>query len=199
MAKTLKSKKISITTLDKVMRETQTPVVNVDWHGVEITIKNTLPFRDVLAFVDSVSKSCFASATNAYLPEVKVFAIKCCVLEMYANFSLPANVEHKYDLVYNTDAFDVVLEHINIKQLNEIVDAISEKVENMAQANVEAINKQMNEIYAAFDGLQKQIGGIFSGVSSEDISKFVNAVSDGELDENKLMQAYAKLNSNEGK
>lgn len=51
MAKTLKSKKISITTLDKVMRETQAPVVNIDWHGVEITIKNTLPFRDVLAFV----------------------------------------------------------------------------------------------------------------------------------------------------
>lgn len=197
MAKTLKSKKISITALDKVVRETQTPIVNVDWHGVEITVKNTLSFRDVLAFVDSVSKSCFSSATNAYLPEVKVFAIKCCVLEMYANFSLPANVEHKYDLVYNTDAFDVVLEHINVKQFNEIVDAINEKVKNMAQANAETINKQMNEIYAAFDGLQKQIEGIFSGISPEEISKFINAVSNGELNEDKLIQAYVKLNSNE--
>lgn len=192
MAKTVKTKKISITAFDRIMRETSTPIETVEWNGVEITIRKTLSFRDVLGFVDSVTKSCFTSDTGTYLPEVKVFAIKCCVLEMYANFALPSNVEHKYDLVYNTDAFDVVIQHINMKQFNEIVDAISEKVENIAQANIEAINSQMNEIYSAFDTLQKQVSDMFSGVNSEDMSKFIGAVSGEQFDEAKIVEAYMK-------
>lgn len=190
MAKNVKSKKISITAFDKIMRNTHTPVETVEWNGVEITIRKSLPLRDVLTFVDTVSKSCFNSETSEYLPEVKVFAIKCCVLEMYANFALPSNVEHKYDLVYNTNAFDTVIEHINMRQLNEIVDAISEKVDNIARANIETINKQMNDIYRAFDGLQNQFTKMFSGISSEDMSGFVQAVSEGKLDEEKLVKAY---------
>ena len=190
MAKNVKSKKISITTFDKIMRNTYTPVETVEWNGVVITIRKSLPLRDALTFVDTVAKSCFNSETSEYLPEIKVFAIKCCVLEMYANFALPSNVEHKYDLVYNTDAFDTVIEHINMRQLNEIVDAISEKVDNIARANIETINKQMNDIYRAFDGLQNQFTKMFAGITSEDMSGFVQAVSEGKLDEEKLVKAY---------
>ena len=192
MPKKIKSKRISITTLDKVMRENNTPIETVEWHGVEVTIRKTLPLKDVLNFVDSVSKSCFDNTTNAYLPEVKVFAIKCCILEMYANFSLPLNVEHKYNLVYNTDAFDTVIKYINTRQLDEIIDAINEKVDNIAQANIETINRQMNDIYNAFDGLQKQFGQIFSNIKSEDMSEFIQAVANEKVDEDKLMQAYIK-------
>ena len=117
---------------------------------------------------------------------------------MYANFTLPANVEHKYDLVYNTDAFDTVIEHINIRQLNEIVDAISDKVDNVANANIEAINRQMSDIYTAFDGLQKQIGGIFSGLNSEDVLNFMTAVTESKLDEGKLVDAYMGANKTDG-
>lgn len=190
MAKTIKTKKISVSTFDKIMRDTSTPVETVEWNGIEITIKKTLSLREMLAFVDSVTKSCFMSDTGAYLPEVETFVIKCCVLEMYANFTLPSNVEHKYDLIYNTDAFDVVIEHINMKQFNEIVDAISAKVENMAQANIETINTQMQEICLAFNNLQKQVDDIFSGFNAEDMSKFMGAIADGKLDEGKLVQAY---------
>lgn len=191
MAKTIKTKKISITAFDKIMKAVSEPVETVDWNGVEITIKKSLSFREVIEFVDSVTKSCFTD-TGTYLPEVKVFAIKCCVLEMYANFALPSNVEHKYDLVYNTDAFDVVIQHINMKQLNEIVDAISDKVDTIAQANIESINAQMNEIYLAFDNLHKQINDIFADINAEDVSKFIGAISDSKLDEAKLIQAYAE-------
>lgn len=193
MAKTIKSKRISITTFDKVMRETSTPIKTIQWNGIDITIKHTISFKDVLTFVSNVTNSCFAT-DGSYLPEVKPFAIKCCVLEMYANFTLPANVEHKYDLVYNTDAFDTVIEHINIRQLNEIVDAISDKVDNVANANIEAINRQMSDIYTAFDGLQKQIGGIFNGLNSEDVLNFMTAVTESKLDEEKLVDAYIGTN-----
>lgn len=197
MANNTKSKKISITAFDKIMREENTPIEIIEWHGIDVTIRKTLSLKDALTFVDTVSKSCFDSETGAYMPEVKVFAMKCCILEMYANFSLPANVEHKYDLVYNTDAVDTVLKHINMRQLNELTDAISEKVDNMAQANIENINKQMNDVYNAFNELQNHFGQILSGVNAEDVSKLVQSIAEGKIDEDKIVQAYLSQNKSE--
>lgn len=88
MAKNINTKKISVAAFDKIMRNSCSTVETIEWNGVEITLRKTLPLKDVISFVNLVAKSCFDYATNAYLPEVKVFAIKCCILEMYANFSL---------------------------------------------------------------------------------------------------------------
>lgn len=76
------NKKVSITTLEKIMKETYMPAKVVEWNGVEVTIKPTLSFKDVLSFVDSVVKSCFTTDDSSYIPEVKEFVTKCCILEM---------------------------------------------------------------------------------------------------------------------
>lgn len=185
-------KKISITTFDKIMPDKDDLYETIEWNGIAITIRKSLSLKQVLAFVDGVSKSCFDSKTNAYLPEVKVFAIKCFILEMYANFSLPANVEYRYDLIYNTDAVDEVVKHINTRQLDEIIDAINDKVDNISRMNIETVNKQINDVYSAFDTLQKQFEQIFSSVNPDDVSAFIQAVSSDKLDEEKLVQAYVQ-------
>ncbi len=190
MAKSNKTKRVSITSLEKIIKGNENQTQTVEWNGLEVTIKKDLSFRETLTFVDSVTKSCFENSSNAYLPEVKMFAIKCCVLEMYANFTLPDNVERKYDLVYNTDAFDMVLQYIDMRQLNEIVDAISDKVDNLAQANIEAVNRQMNELYSAFNTLQERLGSIFNNIDPKDISALVGAISNSHIDEEKLVHAY---------
>ena len=190
MVKNIKTKRISITTLDKIMKEKRTPIKSVIWNDVEITIQRTLPYIDALNFVNLVVRSCFDTETNEYFPEVKTFAIRCCVLEKYANFSLPSNIERRYDLVYNTDAYETVIQHINADQYNEILNAIDKKVENLANANVAAINKQINTIYNMFNSLQEQFNEIFSGITPEDASKFMQTIADGNFDEEKLVQAY---------
>lgn len=190
MVKNIKTKRISITTLDKIMKEKCTSTKSVIWNDVEITVQRALPYIDVLNFVNLVVRSCFDTETNEYFPEVKAFAIRCCVLEKYANFSLPSNIERRYDLVYNTDAYETVIQHINADQFNEILDAIDKKVENLANANVAAINKQINTIYNMFNSLQEQFNEIFSGITPEDASKFMQTIADGKFDEEKLVQAY---------
>ena len=185
-----KSKRVSITSFEKIMKETHTPFIKIDWHGIEVTVKHTLSLSEVMSFVDSVTKSCFTDDRGVYLPEVKDFAIKCNILDMYANFALPANVERRYDLVYCTDAVESVLANINTAQYHEIVDAINDKIDNLAQANIEAVHSQMNELYTAFDGLQSQMSKIFDGVNVEDITKMVGAISGSSFDEEKLVQAF---------
>lgn len=185
-----KIKKISINAMDRVMSEFHSPTTKFDWHGIEVTVKPTLSFENMMTFVDSVVKSCFTSDTGVYIPEVKDFALKSCILELYANFSMPSNIEHRYNLIYCTDAVEAVKEHINTEQLYEIECAIDEKIEHTAQANIDALNKQMNELYASLNNMQEQFANIFSGVGNDELSRLIGAISDGGLNEEKIVKAY---------
>lgn len=190
MDNTKSNKRISITAFEKIMDATRTQTKLVPWHDIEIEIKYSLTLKDVFNFVNTVTESCFTEDTNKYIPEVKDFVIKCCILELYANFTLPSHLERKYELVYGTDAVDTVVQHINNTQLREIIESINDKVDNIAQANVEAINRQMNELYAAFNNLQEQFMNIFSGIESDDFANLIKAASSGAIDEEKLVRAY---------
>lgn len=185
-----KTKRISVNVFDRIAKETYTPTETIEWNGIEVIVKRMLSFEEMMMFVDSVVKSCFTIDKGTYLPEVKDFAIKSSILEMYANFSLPNNIEHKYNLIYCTDATQVVLQHIDAHQFNEIVRAINDKLDNIAQANIEMVYKQMNDLYVAFDNLQKQLSSVFEGINHDDVSRLVSAITDNKLDEEKLVKAY---------
>lgn len=187
-----KVKKISINAWEQVMKDTYTHSSTVDWNGVEITIINTLPMKEMLTFVDNVVKSCFTQDTLTYIPEVKDFAIKSNLVEMYTNVSLPSNLATRYDLIYRTDLVETILKSINIAQYSEMFAAIEDKIANIAQANIEATHRQMNELYAAFDNMQKQIAEMFAGIGADDMTKLVSALANSALDERKLVDAYTE-------
>ena len=191
-----KDKKISVNAFEKVMQTTYSPSETFDWNGIEITVKRNLSLKEMLEFVDKVVKSCFTKSANTYMPEVKDFAIKSCILEKYANFNMPRNIDLQYDLIYCTDAVDHVLKYVNRAQFREILDSINSKINNIAQANISAVNKQMNELFSAFDRLQSKLEGIFSEVKTEDIHAIAGAISDGVLNERNLVKAYMKESAN---
>ena len=144
----------------------------------------------MLEFVNNVAESCFVVDTGKYIPEVKDFVIKSNVLEMYANFNLPSNLDHRYEIIYNTDVFEEVLDKINTIQFKEMLNAIEHKLDNMAQANIEQINRQMSEIYATIDNMQEQFANIFDGIGSEEMSRLVSALAGGKFDEERIVDMY---------
>ena len=194
MSKTQKEKvrKIPVKEFNRVMKETYVPEETFVWNDIEVTIKKNISLKEMLGFVDAAVNSCFSEATNTYMPEVKDFAIRVNVLERYANFTMPSDVEAQYDLVYCTDIFERILEHINIAQFDDILTAIEKRTTHMAQANIEAINQQMNELYTSFDNIQTCLGGIFNNINEDDIRNISNALSNGTIDEEKLVNAYIK-------
>ena len=185
-----KAKKISINTFDKIAREIYKPTETFEWHGIEVTVRRTLSLKDTLEFVNNVVKACFSSEDGSYIPEVKDFAIKTCILEKYSNFSLPTNIEHKYELIYFTDVIEAICKHINFQQFNEIIASINAKVSHLADANIEAVNKQMNGLYSAFESLQKQIENIFGGISQDDLTKVINTLGSNSFNEENIVKAY---------
>lgn len=186
-----KIKRISVNAFETIMRNTYNPTTTVEWNGVEIIINKTLSLKEMMKFVNSVVTSCFEKDSNKYLPEIKDFAIRVQILEKYSNFTMPKNVETQYDLVYQTNAVETVLSHIDSCQFHEICDAITRKIDNTAQSNIEAVNKQIAEAYSSIEELTSQFTELFSGVSEADIKAVTEAISNTKLDEEKLVRAFA--------
>ena len=185
-----KTKKISIAALDKVVKDTYTPASTVQWNGLDVQIKRSLTFVEMMEFVDSVVKTCFTTESGMYIPEARDFAVKSNIVERYTNLSLPNNLDHRYEIIYCTDIIETVLTCINPHQFNEMMAAIDAKITNLAQMNIEQVNKQIADLYTAFENLQKQIEQMFEGVDGEEMAAMMKAVTEGSIDEHKLVEAY---------
>lgn len=181
---------ISIEELNKAIAEDFKPVVDIDWRGLTLHIKRCLSLEEMMTFVSDVVSSCFAANTNEYLPEIKDFTTRCCILESYAGIVLPKALNEKYEMVYNCDIVSIVSQHIESMQFNAMLVAIDRKIEHQTQSNIEAINKQMNELIAGFSTIEKNLSGIFGGIDNETITKIAGAIADGKFDENKLVKAF---------
>jgi hypothetical protein len=185
-----KIKKVSINAIEKAVKENYSPVKTIDWNGLEIVITPTISLKNMLGFVKDVSENCFTEDNGAYLPEVKDFAVKNAVIAYYTNLTLPTNTEKCYDLIYTSGLADIIITHINQKQFNDITNAVNSKIEHLANANIDSVNKQMNNIYAAFENLQTNMEELFSGVDNDDLKGLVSAISNGQFDETKIVEAY---------
>lgn len=185
-----KIKRVSISALDEIIKQKYQPLKVVEWNGVEVTIKPTLSLQEMLRFADSVSKSCFDIATGAYLPEVKNFAVRCNVMDTYANFSLPENNEHKYILAMCSGAFEMIMEHINMAQFHELMSAINEKISNQASANVQMMTTKFDEVVSAFEDLQDKFGSLFENITADDLKKLTEAMANNNFTDEGLVKAY---------
>lgn len=182
-------KKISIGSLDKVIKENFVNKTTAEWCGLEVTLKHSLSFTEVLEFVNDVVMSCFHEKSG-FMPEVMDFAIKSNILSKYANFSLPDNLEHRYEIIYNSDAVDFVCQNINIQQLREITASIDRKISHLCNTNVMNIQKQMMELVSAFENMQQKTSDMFANFTPDDLAKIVGAIDEGGLNEEKIVRAY---------
>lgn len=184
-------KRISISALDKVMKEKFDNQVVDTWNDIEVVMKRNLSITETLEFVNNVVMSCF-SDNNGFIPEVMDFAIKSNILSKYANFSLPDKLEHRHDIIYRTDAVFFVCEHINMEQLREITASIDRKIAYLCNTNIMGIQRQMTELIGAFEKMQESTANMFANITPEDMTKIIGALDNGSFSEDKLVQAYLK-------
>lgn len=186
---------ISADMFDKIIGDTYTPVDEFEWCGITLRVKKVLTLMETMEFVRNVADSCFARDTGEYLPEIFEFAEACSILEFYGNIELPDDIEKKYQIVYCTDILDAVVAHVDINQLENIIDAANKKVKHRAKSNIEALTKQMNEAISQFASLEESISKVFAGIDNDSISSLVNAISNGGFNEERVVDAImAKRN-----
>lgn len=192
-----KIKKVSINTIEKAIETSYISEKTIEWNGVSILVKPNLTLKDMLSFVDAVVKNCF-SEDGTFMPETKNFAIRNYIVEYYTNISLPSNVEKRYDLLYHQDFLDAVIANIDSSQFDAIIDAIDEKVAHIAQSNIEAITKQMNDLCSSFDNITTRMEEVFSVADKDSLAGVIKAFGDGKIDEEKIAKAVLKYSNKTG-
>lgn len=194
MAKTVKNeKRISVTefkkAVDEKCSEAIPPVVTDEWNGIQVTMRTSLPMNEMIAFVQEVVELSFTE-DGQYVPEVIDVLIKRGVLSRYANFNLPADLVRAYELIYHSDAFEFVVSHINSNQLTEIVNAISVGLKYRCDSDVTALRAKVEELVVNFSDAAEKLDAVLNGISSEDVASLITAMSSGQLDEAKLVEAF---------
>lgn len=185
----METNKISTEALEQVLEDTYTPVLTTEWNGLELIVRRTITLAETMEFVKFVTDICFADETNEYIPEVRDYAIKLFILEHYTNLELPKETENKYAIIYQTDIIPTVLNMLDGQQFNDIIRAIDTKLDYMAESNIEAITKHMNEAMTLIENFGKQFSELFGDVDQESMTKIIDSLANG-LDEGKIMEAY---------
>lgn len=173
-----KEARISINKLESVMRENIVVVPLSGTDGVDITIRRRLPLKDMMQFVENVVSSCIDAETATYTPEIKEFVIRSEILTTYANFNLPTNAEKQYELVYGTNAFEQVMEHIDRNQFYEIEEAIDVRIKHEVRVLETSVATKANEMMVCLSDAIEQVNSMFSDISSDDFNRVVKNLSE---------------------
>lgn len=183
MAKTGKIKKISISHIDEVMKENYNNVVTKDWFGADLVIRKTISFIEYMNVIDAITRACFDSA-GVYYPGMMDFAIRCCVISVYANVNIPSDNDKQYNIAMNSGLYEEIVKEINIEQLNTIKEAVELNVKHIADAMALESKAKIEETGKAFEEMATSFGSLFNGISEEDIknaAKLIESVGDKEI------------------
>lgn len=182
---------VSVSAMDDIMKKTYINEEEVEWNGQHFVILRSLDMSGMLEFVDSVVRSCFDKDTKEYRPEAKDFAIRLNVIKRYANMNIPSNVDHQYTIAVCSGVVEMIMEHINRSQFNEMMRAIDAKMNNLASANIEMLYLKLENLLNMFDGLQNNVISVFDGITADDIKNIANAFANGNTPtEEGIVKAY---------
>lgn len=187
--------RVSINNFEQALaKDTVITETLADTEDVTIQIKKTITLPEMMLFVQEVVEACIDGETGEYIPEAYDFAIRSAVLTHYANFAMPANLEKQYWLIYNTRAFQQVLNNINEQQFNDIIRAIDRKVKYMLDVMSSAAVSKINEVIAKFNDVAAVSTKMFDGASPDDMTNFINGIAKlKDMKEEDIAQAIVKM------
>ena len=169
--------------------------MNID--GVDVVVKPMISMNEMFSFVNDVVSLCYSDKESSYSPEIRDFAIRVNVIKRYTNISLPDNASDMYIFVYSGNIFDVVMENINIAQFKSMVFGIDQRIKNINDANISAIQKEITSIVNDMEKFGKAISDMFGDVDKDTFNALIESLSNGGFDENKLAGEVFKLVQNE--
>lgn len=186
-----KESRISVSKLEATLNPLYTSVILDGTEDVEIKIRYSLPLNDVLQFIQNVVGSVINETD--YIPEILWFSIYTEVLTKYANFTLPKSIERQYDLIYNTTAVQQVMQHINKRQYDEIIEAIFEKINHAKSVMQNVLTSKMTELTNRISSFVEQSEAVFGNLTGDDVSSLAHNLATmgarGNIDEEALVRA----------
>lgn len=149
-------------------------------------LRETVDFGSMMRIVNTVVKACFID-NGEFRPELKDFVFRCKVVDEYTNIQLPDESYEQYRFVYESGVFGAVMSAINKEQVNAIARSIDEKIEYIAESNVNELEIKLNELYNSTKSLIDMIETSMNSIDSDTITKIASVFSeDGSLNTEEL-------------
>ena len=178
-----------VSNLLKTINGEYSNTVKKTWQGMAFEIKRVLSFAEMTEFIDSVMSLCF-SDSYLYLPEVRDFAINSCIIDYYTNIDIVDDVNIRYNTIYCTNLIEQIKKEINTNQLDNILDALDEKIDYRVSTNIDALLSQVDNIVQTLENFAQKAQDSFKDLTPDDIKGFVSSINSGALDEEKIVKAY---------
>lgn len=171
-------------------------VINTSVGGYEFQIRPLLSLKDMMEFVETAVDMCFRDSDGSYMPEIRDFAIMRNLVKYYSNLDLPGDVSECYEaLCVGADFLNAIVNTIDQRQYHMILEAISDKIDNIVQARVSSAAIEMNNLMGAFADVSKQLEGFLGSVDEKTVRDMAKALLDGKIDEKKLVEAVMQEKS----
>ena len=156
----------------------------------EITVKRCISFDEFVEAVERIAGNCVDKESGEAEFSVFDFMRRVVLVEYYTDVKLPDSADVAYRLVYETDICDVIAEHGNMEQINEIELAAKEDIRfRFSKVNSTSVmlSKAMDGASEVFKGFGDKLGGI----DIEDVRSFLDLFKDG-IDQEKIADVILK-------
>lgn len=177
---------------------TENDVSKFVWAGLEIEVKRFLTMEEMFDFTNTVFETCFRQDDSSYLPEVKDFMIRSCILDAYTNIEIPDDLQTRYDMVYRYEIIPEVMKYVDQNQFNAVLMAIDSKINNRLNANVEKFEKKMAEADEMVGKAVEYISSIFDGIDNETIKQVALSISNMSIDPEVLAKSIIEAKNQDG-
>lgn len=160
--------------------------------SAQMHVRRIIGFDEFTSAVNSIVNGCFDDDTGEVSYEVVDFIERAEVIERYTDYSLPDDVDAAFSVIYETDVYEQARKNIDEGQLIRLFAAAEAKLEAKEKRANAAVEVAAQEVIAKFEELTEQMEGLFGGVTPDQVSGMFDALVDGKLDEDKIVEAVMK-------
>lgn len=145
------------------------PLIDGNPDSPLIEVRRLLPMSEMWDAVDEITEYCVPTIDigtadapreeTVFMPENKDFALRRIVVSYYGNLRLPKDAAKQYELLYSTDVYSRIKEHVCEDQLNAIYVAASYKIDFRKESML-SISATISKFINKFANLADQLGDI---------------------------------------
>lgn len=180
----------------------------------EFSVRETLTLNEAISFTETALEICFLTNEDegvSFFPELKEFAFKVAIIAYYTDLEMPESTEHLYDVIYNTELFNMVIEIVGADQFSELRSsfdyAVNDKLSKIMINESRLYETPADKMYFAIESLAYHVRDILNKIdssadlldqdSTKSVMGFLEKIDSGEINVEETIANILKSKSEE--
>lgn len=154
--------------------------IEYSFNGVDILIRKYISPDEQVKFVNNVIDNCLIN--GEIITALIEFFKRVAVLDFFTNISVPEDADEANKLVFVSDLYDVICDHIDLNLLICLENSINKEIDRLYN--------HKESVYDLISGFLNNIQKSFNGIDPNQINKLVEFMN--KLDSEKISKDIVK-------